>query len=420
MDLIKLTSNVFDAEATDDLHASVARTVEREMLEVLAQSPTVDDVPLVETPGYGALQSLSDAERRRFYLSPPARYWVRAMRRATGLGATEWIERFASEFGSLAWMYDPVSTERHPIRLDSSGGLRIAENGRYVEFGPRYTDEVIEISGTGNGFSALLSDGTTAAIPLDDVWETPESPLPTIEENGYALYMPETGSGFDLPISPRDPWLRSQLTGTNQRSNGMQFFPEDRPFEEVTKTKLSTLTEVYELLKVVWPDHIDEIRAYVGRIVPLKPEESCHKAYTVSSRQGVIYMAPAPTLAIAEMLVHEVAHIKMRDIQVVDMLMNDFASETVRIKVPWREDPRPIPGILEGLFVFTHVAEMEKRILLVAEDAHLEERFSQRLEALEFADSAVRQHADLTEAGKLFVDIIAQWRADLRGVHVSA
>jgi HEXXH motif-containing protein len=420
MDLIRLTSKSFDPEATLDLHSTVVSFVEQQMKAVLEKAGALYGPGLAESLCWEAIEGLSETERRQFFLAPPVRYWIKAMKRATSLGLTEWVERFAGEFASLVWTYGLPAASSGVVRLDGSGGLRVVENGRYIEFGASYANDLITIQSAGDGFEARLPDGVGVAIPREDVWDAPEEPLPTLEANGYRLYLPEAAPGFGLPITPRDPWLRSQLTGTSQRRDGMQFFPEDRPFSEVPATPLSQLGEVYQLLNVVWPDHVDEICTYVHRIVPLEPEEGFHRAYTVSSRQGVVYMAPAPTLALAEMLVHEVAHIKMRDIQVVDILMNDFDTETVRIKVPWREDPRPISGILEGLFVFTHVAEMEKRILMVADDAGLAAQFSRRLEALDVADNAVRQHADMTGAGKIFLGELAAWRSELQRARVAA
>ena len=49
-------------------------------------------------------------------------------------------------------------------------------------------------------------------------------------------------------------------------------------------------------------------------------QEVVHRAFTVSSRQGAIYIGQAPVDTTIEMLIHENAHVKLRQIQALDPL----------------------------------------------------------------------------------------------------
>jgi uncharacterized protein len=108
---------------------------------------------------------------------------------------------------------------------------------------------------------------------------------------------------------------------------------------------------------------------------------------------------------------HENAHIKLRQIQVLDPLLQDPWDESVRFNVPWRPDPRPMPGILEGLFVFSHVAEYELREW--QRGINNSDKLPSRLSHLKQALQLVEKNAKLTTAGTWFVAQMQEWIASI-------
>ena len=136
-------------------------------------------------------------------------------------------------------------------------------------------------------------------------------------------------------------------------------------------------------------------------------------AFTVSSRQGAIFIGDGSPDELVEMILHENAHVKLRQIQILDTLLADPLNEEVRASVPWRPDPRPMPGIFEGLFVFAHVAEYHRRRANNAHCPASQKRVGRLTRDLEHAASALAKHAVLTPRGQLFLGAMCAWVDEL-------
>jgi uncharacterized protein len=112
-----------------------------------------------------------------------------------------------------------------------------------------------------------------------------------------------------------------------------------------------------------------------------------------------------------EMLLHESAHVKLRQIQLIDSLLLDELNQQMLFRVPWRPDPRPIEGIFEGLFVFLHVAEYEVRTQWGAGD--LNARLRKRISDLRSAGEILESHARLTLAGRRLLSAMEAWTCSI-------
>ena len=95
--------------------------------------------------------------------------------------------------------------------------------------------------------------------------------------------------------------------------------------------------------------------------------------------------------------------------------MRDPLDESVRLPVPWWPDPRPIPGILEGLFVFAHIAEFELRLWRRAPERLARDRLLARLADLCYAADCLDQRAAVTAEGAAFLAGMQSWLDDLQG-----
>ncbi|MEV6877016.1 HEXXH motif-containing putative peptide modification protein [Amycolatopsis sp. NPDC051128] len=118
----------------------------------------------------------------------------------------------------------------------------------------------------------------------------------------------------------------------------------------------------------------------------------------------IAYGEDPATLAAA--LVHEFQHIRLGGLLHLVRLSQDDPRE--RLYAPWRSDPRPIGGVLHGIYAFFGVTSFW-RALAAAEPDH-------ELAAFEFALwrgqtwrtlTAVRTDESLTAAGRRFLDGIA-------------
>lgn len=108
------------------------------------------------------------------------------------------------------------------------------------------------------------------------------------------------------------------------------------------------------------PPSMDLSRCFALIIVPVQAEaENTHCSVSFSTRPCVLYMSWAPLVhIIAEAIVHESDH------QLFYLLTRhaDFWEEPVEnqpciFRSPWRNDPRPLDGMLRGASAFIRVGE---------------------------------------------------------------
>ncbi|MFI9364334.1 FxsB family cyclophane-forming radical SAM/SPASM peptide maturase [Kitasatospora sp. NPDC053057] len=117
------------------------------------------------------------------------------------------------------------------------------------------------------------------------------------------------------------------------------------------------LREAWELLGRDLPAYAEGIRAGLGTVTPLRPgpagrdiSSAARQAYGVV---GIARPATAPTLAL--LLAHEFQHVKLG--AVLDLFdLHDRADDRLYF-APWRPDPRPLEGLLQGTYAHLAVTE---------------------------------------------------------------
>jgi HEXXH motif-containing protein len=353
--------------------------------------------------------------RRQMLLHPSFRYWLQGMRRTESLMAST-QSYFPCALTSLLWSELCVAhllPFRIRVMTDQFGGLRCLTRSRFVELGGSYRNQALSVELVDREARLCCANGLLVCVPTEDLKGDVAAPPPTIDENGYHINLFPVLADGRIEVSTRDPWLRVKLTGTNQRVNGTEFLGVSEDLY-ANNPSLDNLVAALELLKLYWPDALADMARFTKVIVPVKSDPSTYTAFTVSSRQGAIFIGGAPPPETVEMVLHENAHVKLRQIQALDQLLVDPLDETLRIQVPWRKDPRPIPGILEGVFVFTHVAEFEWRYLdAVGADA-VRQRLIQRIRNLKYAIDRLDEFGHFTSGGHSFLDSMRTWVDDLR------
>lgn len=119
-------------------------------------------------------------------------------------------------------------------------------------------------------------------------------------------------------------------------------------------------------------------------------------------------------LFVAEMLLHEFSHNKLRLLQeFVDLLVPGYVREQ-KYYSPWRDDPRPLDGILHGLFVFGNLSRFWLSVLKYAQPGTTAEQLARRrvgtlLYQLRYAYEELNTKAPLTEQGQTFMAVVGQW-----------
>ncbi|GLY34815.1 HEXXH motif domain-containing protein [Amycolatopsis sp. NBRC 101858] len=188
-------------------------------------------------------------------------------------------------------------------------------------------------------------------------------------------------------------------------------------FEPIGPDRLST--EAFEawrgMLSRAWRlivDHLPEFAAALpaglDSIVPAPavpfrlPSASTGEAFG-----SAVIAEPDDPAQLAAALVHEFHHIRLGGLLHLVRLHNDDRTE--RLYAPWREDPRPLGGVVHGIYAFFGVTWCWMAFSAAAPD--------DRLAAFEFAHwrgqtwrtlLTVRDDPALTDAGRRFLDGIAE------------
>jgi HEXXH motif-containing protein len=147
------------------------------------------------------------------------------------------------------------------------------------------------------------------------------------------------------------------------------------------------ISEAWELLarhhRAIAVDFCGAIRV----LTPLRPPPSGVRSVTSHETFGAIGMSlPGDAVTVAVTFAHEVQHAKL--CALLDQVALVSPDDGRRFYAPWRPDPRPASGLLQGAYAFLGVAD-----------------FWRRQRYLETGDRAVRAHAEF-----------ARWRKAALGV----
>jgi HEXXH motif-containing protein len=144
----------------------------------------------------------------------------------------------------------------------------------------------------------------------------------------------------------------------------------------------TVLREAWPLLTRYHPDSAEELAAAIRVLVPLLlPPESQASSSSGETFGAVALSRPPDARTLAVALVHEVQHLKLAAL--LDMVTLILPDDGRRFYAPWRDDPRPAGGLLQGAYAYIGVS-----------------KFWRRQRQLDRGDAGIRAHAEF-----------ARWRA---------
>lgn len=363
--------------------------------------------------GTGAVADLPLSPVRALLLHPFAGPWARHCLRGLGAGTgprteqdTRELSRDLAHFGALAAGAAARAGVSFAVRLTardgvltlpSLGALRTAALGdapvdvvhrrrRLTLRQPGATDVIVHLqSGIGAWSDAAawtpahalpgLLPGS-APVPLDDL-----DPYRTARggPHHHALSGPVT-----LDDAERKRWLHS-WSGT---ASVLGLGGEHR------------VTEAVALLRCLVP-----LSAPPGSAPDGRATGSCSGTRREAFGALLSSAPPTPT-TFAATLVHELQHTKLAALS--DMLTLHHAGPQARYFAPWRPDPRPFDGLLQGAYSHLALADFFQRCALVtAHPAHRDSAWAQHARYREQVGAvlpALVGSGDLTAQGRRFVD----------------
>jgi uncharacterized protein len=107
------------------------------------------------------------------------------------------------------------------------------------------------------------------------------------------------------------------------------------------------------------PAYAQVMMAGLRLVVPLRdPPAGMNSATSRHAFGAVALTRPPGTDSIQDMLVHEFQHVKL-------FALTDFydlvdSTDAQRLRIPWREDPRPVEGVLHGTYAHLALAQLSR------------------------------------------------------------
>ncbi len=133
------------------------------------------------------------------------------------------------------------------------------------------------------------------------------------------------------------------------------------PSPEADAAQLDNLSNGAELLRRVWPAAASAARRYLDSVVlqPL-PEAGHVTSVTLGRLQGSLIASLRDPVQAADALCHEGSHTRLGLLLHLDSLLQDDGAAIH--PSPWRQDPRPLKGLLNGVHAFVNVCEFYRRL----------------------------------------------------------
>jgi HEXXH motif-containing protein len=237
-----------------------------------------------------------------------------------------------------------------------------------------------------------------------------------------AALVPDDGSPFQAPVWRGAPLIRAVADGhawevlleTADRHLDRYALPMRTGMTAAEVTHWRKLIQsAWELLVRHHAWAAGPIGDGISVIVPLVPRSDLDSASSLAAFGAIATSAPPSPVSLAETLIHEFQHVKLGGL--LDMVPLVQASDK-RGYAPWREDPRPMGGLLQGVYAFTGIAHFwdAQRHIETDPDEWLRASvlYARWRSTIAPVTSALLESGDLTPAGVRFVTALRR-----RGLH---
>ncbi|REE95478.1 HEXXH motif domain-containing protein [Thermomonospora umbrina] len=180
-----------------------------------------------------------------------------------------------------------------------------------------------------------------------------------------------------LPADPHEDapgWQALRRIGTAWQGSGVAFLLDDHDPDRVPGAELrddrltdeelghwrATLDEAWRLLLSRHWTTAEEVAASITVLTPLVAPEHGQSSATPRHGFGNIGLsAPPDAHFLAVTLAHEVQHTKLSAL--LDVVPLTVPEDGSRYYAPWREDPRPAAGLLQGTYAHLGIAGFWRR-----------------------------------------------------------
>jgi len=207
--------------------------------------------------------------------------------------------------------------------------------------------------------------------------------------------------------------IRLGLDDLDPYRHGHHVPPAPRlPADEVQRWR-ELFDAAWRLLVERLPERAAELAAGLRTLVPLAQQARSARSATIRHAFGVFGLTRPPSAAdFAVTMVHEFQHSKLSAL--LDLVVLTDPNDEGRYFAPWRADPRPLAGLLQGVYAFAGVADTWRGLRAVEGLAELAgARFAEARLQVDRGLSAIERSGALTPSGEVFAAGLRRTTDDL-------
>jgi len=350
------------------------------------------------------LQQSSEATLQLIYTRPEMYRWMNQLDRLVTLRplSSEELQAHLSalaRFTTSALILD-CRAGSSLLPFDENGCCSLPGCGIILRRGRENANRIQRCNVTADGLSMAGADGGNLLFcPFGQ--RDADSALPAWFHRAVCIR--------GITVSNGDPLLL-ETDGGNYTYEPMDTVHQAR-WQDILESSLAFLEEV--LAK-----GYEEIIATIRVIVPVvPPRQGSHTSGTNAALPGAIYLSySAERFMMAESLIHEYGHTKLNILLKTDPLVTN-ALHGPYVYSPWKPVPRPLLGILHGIFAFQGVCQLWQaaleQSLPESSRTFVSRRFYQFFRQVQIASLELQKAATFTSEGESFMTHIESIVADV-------
>lgn len=401
-DFDALSSGLGDASAITALRAGQHS---KHVLQLRALLDAAADAGMRSSlePGFALLSATQRSAPEvvtELLLHPPVGGWLaHCLRRLRGTARGDVpIENDLGHLGAIAAAAALRANTDFVIQVPSRPGSVMLPTLGLATIPGLALGESVTVTGQAGMPATVQANDGCVAVPGD-----PESSGPGWLPL-HRLALGEAGQRLCVCLDDLDPFRDCHGSATTGRLNP----------EAVVRWR-ALLDEAWSLLAQAHPEYARGIGTGLRSIVPLRtPRPGRGTTATSPDSFGACVMSePADAVSLAVSLVHEFQHAKLGAL--MDLLPLHSTDRALRYYAPWRDDPRPLGGLLHGTYAFLAVTDFWRVQRTIAPPqeapfAHFE--FARWREQTLHAAGTLQASRELTDLG---IRLIAAIGDRLRG-----
>jgi len=235
--------------------------------------------------------------------------------------------------------------------------------------------------------------------------------------------------GGSVRTVPRLPW-GAELNGLDASLRPRTSSEHSRhrfvaPNEARCRLWYATVSKAMELVGSVDPSITALLREWISVVVPvLSPADQVQISSTSDDTIGSLRASLVEDPALmAESFIHEVQHARLHALGAIDDVISG-PTAAPRFYSPWREDPRPLAGVLHGAIAFAGVAwwwaQCHGAAMMAGRQKECAVHAHRRAAQVARATDTLRDHAELTPMGQQILGEVEGLVAAARSVPIPA